>query len=197
MRQEWAIIKKLIDRYQQLVELQSTDPNLKELRPEPDINRMLKKYHYETPENIEYTKPSRVAIAYDILHNLEKNIRNCIKEQLMNVDEKWWKNRIPDDVRNNAEIRLQADLKGRENSNNIHPIEFVDFPDYTKIIIRTGNWKSVFSKIFLDDRIIYAKLKELEPMRNRLAHSRDLSEQELNKLNLLAIDILSNIRRMK
>ena len=43
--------------------------------------------------------------------------------------------------------------------------------------------------------LISAKFKELNPIRNKIAHSRDLTEQELRRLRVQAEDILLSIER--
>ena len=43
--------------------------------------------------------------------------------------------------------------------------------------------------------LISAKFKELNPIRNKIAHSRDLTEQELRRLRVQVEDILLSIER--
>jgi len=55
-------------------------------------------------------------------------------------------------------------------------IFYVDFSDYSKIILRRDDWDQVFAPIFKEKEVISAKLRELEPVRNALAHFRKLIE---------------------
>ena len=66
-------------------------------------------------------------------------------------------------------------------------IFYVDFTDYVKIITRKDNWKQVFK----NKEAISVKLRELEPIRNAIAHFRELSHRELEKLKLLSDEIIS------
>jgi ATP-dependent Lon protease len=118
-----------------------------------------------------------------ILSEVENNIRNCIEERLERISANWWGERVPPDVRQKAEER-----KMKERG-SFHPIHYVDFPDYLKIITRKDNWREAFSTVFRDQAIIIAKIRELEPIRNAIAHNRPLTSEEIEKLKLLARDI--------
>jgi hypothetical protein len=120
------------------------------------------------------------SIIFDLL---EHALRNCIRSSLGKLSEKWWSTRVPLDVREKAEERRQRDELKRE------PVEYLDFADYIKIITKRDNWREVFSPIFKDETIISAKLKELEPIRNAVRHSRTLTSEQREKLELLAKDI--------
>ena len=54
---------------------------------------------------------------------------------------------------------------------------YVDFADYLKIITRADNWKEIFRDIFFEQELISAKFKELNLIRNKIAHSRDLTSK--------------------
>jgi flagellar biosynthesis/type III secretory pathway chaperone len=57
--------------------------------------------------------------------------------------------------------------------------------------MRRDNWEQVFKQIFREKDIILAKLRELEPIRNAIAHVRELSQSQLQKLKLYSEDIVS------
>jgi hypothetical protein len=52
------------------------------------------------------------------------------------------------------------------------------------------NWNDVFKEIFVDNDILDSKLRELDQIRNSIAHNRDLAEDDTIRLKLLANDIL-------
>ncbi len=119
--------------------------------------------------------------AYSLLRGLEEKLRMLIEQSLSRLSEKWWKERIPDDVRQQAEDRKRRNdmLWPWMVGANLHPIHYVDFSDYVKIILRRDNWREVFALIFRDNEIVSAKLPELEPIRNALAHSHSLPKNGL------------------
>ncbi len=131
---------------------------------------------------------------YDLLKTLENKLRSCIETQLSTQFPKWWTERIPNDVRNRAEDRKSKNETLWPWSNESHDlIYFVDFNDYIKIITRRDNWREIFVNIFKDQALIIAKLKELDPIRNAIAHSRPLSATDRMRLKLHAQDLISCI----
>lgn len=72
-------------------------------------------------------------------------------------------------------------------------MHFIDYPDYAKIILRRDNWDQVFSSTFKDKEIISVKLREIEPIRNAIAHFRKLSRSQEEKLDLYVGDVLGSL----
>lgn len=134
--------------------------------------------------------------AYTILRDLETNLRQCIQSNLSSITSNWWRERIPQDVRSRAEERkAKNENQWPWYSNKAHDlISYVDFNDYLKIITKKDNWRDVFSQLFKDKDIISAKLRELEPIRNAIAHNRKIGSYEILKLKLHARDILLCIK---
>jgi ATP-dependent Lon protease len=122
-----------------------------------------------------------------ILDELENALRNCIKSNLQGLSENWWIERIPPDIRQRAEDRRSKDDMKRD------PVQYIDFSDYVKIITKRDNWKNSFNRIFKDGDIITAKLRELEPIRNAVRHSRKLTSEQKEKLKVLTKDIVRQI----
>lgn len=146
-----------------------------------DIPKMLK----------ETTRPSTIIEPYAILKTLETMLRKCIQTRLQSITPDWWKIRIPEDVRQNAEDRKSRNEKPWPwiDQKDFHLINYVDFTDYAKIIRRKDNWNEAFKHVFGDPEIISAKLKELEPIRNVIAHNRELTNRDMKRLEYLASDI--------
>lgn len=133
---------------------------------------------------------------YYLLRKLETELRYFIECSLSNLSKNWWKEKIPDDVRNNAEERKNRNenLWPWYNINqNLPPIAYIDFSDYIKIISRRDNWQEVFKDVFKNKEWITTKLNELEPIRNAIAHNRPLTEESIQRLKLNVNDILKAI----
>ncbi len=137
----------------------------------------------EIPEVVVARRPGYQE-AYGLLRKLEGALRGLIEESLSQVSPNWWNERIPGDVKERAEKREQ------QSGTGLHPIQYVDFPDYLKIIRRKDNWRDAFHKVFKDEESISVKLRELEPIRNVLAHSRPLPQGSLQRLRVNVCDIL-------
>jgi len=134
---------------------------------------------------------------YELLKQLELDLRKLIEEKLSKISKRWWKERIPPDIRKNAEERKKKEERlwpwiqpGRDYS----LIHYINFSEYSKIITRKDNWKDVFKDIFKDEKIIEVRLKEIDAIRNKIAHFRPLTDTERKKLKLYADEILNCIR---
>jgi len=153
------------------------------------INNSGKK-ELEKLENLENSKNE----SYLILKNLEESLRQFIECELSTLNEKWWKQLIPGDVRRIAEKRKKGDEKRKTWNYEKQPlINYIDFNDYAKIIINKNNWKEIFQFIFHDRNKIESKLNEIEPVRNAISHSRDLDKIEERQLKFYSEEILRAI----
>ena len=72
-------------------------------------------------------------------------------------------------------------------------IHFSDFYDLVTLIVNRGNWKMCFGKTFGKQSIIESKMYELIPIRNKLAHNRALTDEEIMALDLYSRQILRRI----
>lgn len=120
--------------------------------------------------------------AYSILYQLENGLRIFMEKKLREVfDANWWERGVtPNDIRERADAR-----KASEQS-NLSLINYTEFGDLGRIIV--NNWK-IFEPVFKTQKGVISRLEELEPLRNKIAHSRLLSNHELEKLNLFFKEI--------
>jgi hypothetical protein len=134
---------------------------------------------------------------YTTLAELENGLRQCITTQLSKLSQSWWKERVPERVRTICEERKrEGDLPYPWFSpKEYHPICYADFHDYVTIIKKRDNWEYAFKNVFKDVEMISSKLRELEPLRNKIAHSRDLQTDEIDILDLYTKQIMSAIAK--
>lgn len=129
-----------------------------------------------------------------IVTNLEKILRKCVEECLSKKSSNWWEERVPLEIRKRAEKRRNEDSK-------VYPrvaepgdlMSFVGFADYSKIICHDQNW-ACFEGIFKDKAWLSIKLGELDPVRNALMHSRNLTKHGLERLRVNSDDIVGRLR---
>lgn len=117
---------------------------------------------------------------YLLLQLLEREFRNLIVRELSNLTPRWWRQRIPPDVRTNTQRRKQEREKpypGRVQQ-NLHVSEYLDFSDYEKIISMKINWQEVYESIFVRQDTISVKMGEVRIYRNDIAHMRELPLQD-------------------
>lgn len=158
-------------------------------RVEEVLNDAILDYHTTTDTEMELKYIS--SEPYTILKELEESLREFIVRKLSMTSENWWKETIPQDIQKNVEERKNrnAQLWPWTDEAEIEPIHFINFPDYVKIITKRDNWKNIFSKYFVDKKIISSKLRELEPIRNNVAHFRVLRKSQIAKLRLYSEEI--------
>ena len=131
--------------------------------------------------------------AYRLLKNLENRIRQFIEKELSEINRNWWKQLIPSDVKQNAEEKKDKD----ENRKNWKfekqaLINYINFTDFAKVLTQKNNWKEIFQYVFRDKKID-AQLKEIEPIRNAISHSRDLDPLEGRQLKFYSEETLRSI----
>ena len=108
------------------------------------------------------------------LHNFEALLRQSIHYALANVSDNWWDDHVPPDVKKRADrIYEKRLLRGEQPGSKT---ECLEFSDYSKII--DANWDSVFGKIFKDMDATCHKFKEMTAIRNKIAHSGAITDNE-------------------
>ena len=147
-------------------------------------------YNADIPQFLAEHHLSKLS-AYESLKHLEFSLRISIEKALSEISADWWNERIPNDVKQNAENRKRRNEKQWPWTavDNLQVIHYIDFPDYAKIITRRDNWNAVFEKIFGNSERLTLKLNELEPIRNAIAHSRNISQRDILKLQLYTEEI--------
>src|SRR6266702_839868 len=117
---------------------------------------------------------------YINLYRIEVGLRELIIDSLSSqYGSKWVKN-LPDDIKKKMSSGKEYENKAAWiDFISFHPIYYADFTDLVKIIEQSDKWKDVFSNYFGRKEIISSTLKELEPIRNKIAHNRKASESDL------------------
>jgi Swt1-like HEPN len=166
-------------------------------RPDTSVRRVL-----EAVGRIEGWQPPSLPSrpteqSSDALRMLERELRRCIEERLSRLTANWWTERVPEEVRLHAERRMS--LRERVwpwlDSGGHRPIEYLDFPDYARIILDPQNWQQAFSPVFVDPDALRVKLRELEPIRNDVAHSRQITAANADRLLLYARELVERVNR--
>jgi hypothetical protein len=136
---------------------------------------------------------------YSHLKELEQDMRNCVTDELSRVEADWWTKRIPEQVRTNCEVRKQS----RETPypwsepTEYPPIYYADFTDYLRIVSQKENFQDCFGPIFGEISTLSMKLRELEPIRKDIAHSRNLTESQVEVLRVYSSQIRTAIESAK
>ncbi len=124
--------------------------------------------------------PAENDATYKLIYQIEVGLREFIIVTLSRVDPRWVRQRLPADV-------LEKYREGRQEERKAkwieliphHPLYYTDFPDLRKIVERTDNWRDVFQGIFADKEVLCGILRELEPIRNKVAHNRRVTKYDV------------------
>ena len=132
-----------------------------------------------------------------LINLLEISLRELIVKCLA-INDNWWK-LLPSDVREHAEQRAERDSKFQKTMrmSKHSKIDQIDFADLERIFIKRDFWKNHFKDIFLDEKILSAKLQEISIMRNHVDHSKSLSRDNEERLRIYCKDILEMIQNYK
>jgi DNA sulfur modification protein DndB len=128
---------------------------------------------------------------YKLMRKIEDSLRECIHDSLAALSENWWRERIPPDVRDLAQERKERDespwpwMDGKQ-----YPAYYyMNFSEYSKVISKRDNWREAFEATFVDAEWVRVWFKDIERIRNDIAHNRDLTERQLNLLRFFSDDL--------
>lgn len=141
-----------------------------------------------------YEIPLESISVYKSLYLIEITLRELIITEFNSLDPRWIKTRLPNDIREKIkEGRLyEYNIKWTELVPH-HPLYYIDFPDIKKIIERKDNWDDIFKRIFSDKDVFVSLLRELEPIRNKIAHHRIITQSDTQVVNSCLTSLISSI----
>lgn len=129
--------------------------------------------------------------AYQLILSLERFLRYIIHERICIPFESQLEERIDSKILSGWNYRKTLEENNPLLDGKYRLIDYSDFSHIRKILENEENRK-LFSDI-LDIRQfpkVIVKLDELEPIRNKIAHSRALTEREFKKLKMYTEDIV-------
>lgn len=116
------------------------------------------------------------------VHDLERRLRDVIHGVLSaKAGDKYWKQCVPQDVRENAEKRIQQaimkypDMRREDVSAPRSRLDYVNVMDYLTIIQNGANWPA-FEAIFRKKHELERYLSGFSEYRNALMHTREMTE---------------------
>lgn len=135
--------------------------------------------------------PSENIEIYCMLYQIETALHELIIELMENKEgQKWYITHLPGDILEKYRKAKDYERKIKwSHSTPMHPIYYIDFTDLEKIIVRNDNWQNAFIKVFKRKEIITDSLKELELIRNKVAHNRkaNTNDVKITKVALIKI----------
>lgn len=119
---------------------------------------------------------------YQILYCLEKSIRELISQKLMDTaGADWWEKKVPQAIRENVQRSKEKELESGITLRSNQLIDYTTFGHLGDII--DNNWDD-FGDMFNDRLAVKKILGVLNTLRNPLAHSTFMADDEVNRLHL-------------
>ena len=129
-----------------------------------------------------------MSYAYQLLYLLENQLRLFIERKLRETNGNQWIKCIPKDMIEKAEK-----AKSRDRDSSLSMLKYMQFGNLAQIIGK--NWQK-FEETFKNPTGVVGRLDELEEIRNKIAHCRILSNDDLAKLELFHKEIIEAILRV-
>jgi hypothetical protein len=123
---------------------------------------------------------------YVLYYSLENTIRRLIAGRLQEkygLD--WWEDKVPKGVKNGVADKQKKEKDTPMSIRSDDPLSYTNFGELIDIL--NANW-SDFSDTIRSQRAMQQVLIQFNSIRNVIAHSNDLSEDEIVRLKLLIKD---------
>jgi len=121
---------------------------------------------------------------FERLYAVEIVMREFTRETLAQSFGHGWRKRcIPSDVK--EKMKRGIDQERTRAWYRVVPhdsLYYCDFADLKKIVLKRDNWEGAFKRFFHDDSVFEGVLQQLEPIRNRTAHNRLVSENDVESV---------------
>jgi hypothetical protein len=128
-----------------------------------------------------FLAPKENITGYEYLFEIEVALRELVYEELAAAaGSRWFKQRVPNDVRSACMQKEQQERAAHWQSYiPYQPLYYSNFSELRKIIEQSDNWSQVFAKIFGRKEVFVGTLSMLDPIRNRIAHNRRVSQADV------------------
>ena len=123
---------------------------------------------------------------YVLYYSLENTIRRLISGRLQEkygLD--WWEDKVPNGVKNGVLEKQKKEKNTPMSIRSEDPLSYTNFGELIDIL--NANW-SDFSDTIRSQRAMQQVLMQFNSIRNVIAHSNELSEDEIIRLKLLIKD---------
>lgn len=108
---------------------------------------------------------------------IDRRFRELIVTRLSSLGPSWWFERVPPDARRRAEAGAH-----RRGVNSLAPVDYLTFGEYGKIILDRKNWSEAFAEVLPERRTFERQFLAIKDIRNDVAHSRQVSARDHEKL---------------
>lgn len=133
-------------------------------------------------------RAEKMADFYVLYYSLENSVRKLITDVLLEKHgSDWWNKRVPPGVKSEVEKKRLEEKNTAMSIRSEDPLAYVSFGEL--IAIFDLNWAD-FSDILRGQKAVQDTLSQFNKVRNVIAHSCDLNDDEILRFNLLIKDWL-------
>jgi hypothetical protein len=128
----------------------------------------------------------RMADFYAIYYALENSIRRLISGRLSERHgPNWWKDKVPPNIQGEVEKKQQEERDTAMSIRSEDPLAYTNFGEL--IVVFDANWND-FDDTLRSPKAMRVILSQFNKIRNVVAHSSSLNEDEIIRFKLLVRD---------
>jgi Swt1-like HEPN len=128
----------------------------------------------------------KMADFYVLYYSLENSIRRLISERLSEKHgPNWWKSRVPSGLQSEVEKKQKEERDTIMSIRSDDPLTYTNFGELIPVF--DANW-SDFSDTLRSQKAMQQILSQFNKIRNVVAHSCELNEDEITRFQLLVKD---------
>lgn len=156
-----------------------------------EIGRALNKKHEDPVDTDMFERDilqnaRKMADFYVIYFVLENSARRIITQVLSEKYGKdWWMNAVPQKVRDEVERKKKEELESAMSIRSDDPLSYINFGELIDIF--NFKWDD-FSDLFRSRRSLQETLSQFNRIRNIIAHSCTLNDDEIQRFRILIND---------
>jgi hypothetical protein len=133
-----------------------------------------------------YYEAQNMAQYYTIFYCLERSVRDIVVEKLKAIHGgNWWETKVPETIQKNVKENMQRELDAGVSIRSDQEIDYTTFGELGEIV--KANWAD-FGDIFKSVKAFTKIMTSLNILRGPIAHCCSLSEDEVDRLNLVVRD---------
>jgi hypothetical protein len=137
-------------------------------------------------ENDILQEARKMADFYVLYYSLENSIRRLISERLAEkYGPTWWKNKVPPGLQFEVEKKQKEERDTTMSIRSEDPLAYTNFGELIGIF--DANWAD-FSDTLRSQKAMQQILSQFNKIRNVVAHSCELNEDEIARFKLLVKD---------
>jgi hypothetical protein len=128
----------------------------------------------------------RMADFYAIYYALENSIRRLVSGRLSEKHGvNWWEEKVPPNIQQVVEKKQKEERDTAMSIRSEDPLAYTNFGELIPIF--SSNWVD-FSDTLRSEKAMYQILSQFNKIRNTVAHSCELNDDEITRFKLLVKD---------